>query len=165
MVDEVERRGLRTKIREHLSGKYKTFTVHKVMRIINGFPSVDAFCAASKGEWLAKYHAARPKSRQDIGVNCMRALDDAIAFVREDRWKAELDRKAAERAELETKAAEEEARRKAEEEEEQHNPKFTLAELKSLTAFMDLCSIAAIDLKGIKHFLALIDAKVKEEKQ
>ena len=164
MADAIERRGLRAKIREHLASKYKTFTVHKVMRIIDGFPSIEAFCEANKGEWLAKYHAARPKSQQDIGGVCMKALDSVIAFVREDRRNAELDRQAAERAELEAKAAAEAARRKEEEEEERRNPKFTLAELKSLTAFMDLCSIAAIDLKGIKHFLALIDAKVKENK-
>lgn len=164
MADEIERRGLRAKIRDYLVSKYKTFTVHKVMRIIDGFPSIEAFCEASKGEWLAKYRAARPKSRQDIGNGCMKALDSVIAFVREDRRNAELDRQAAERAEREAKAAAEAARRKEEEEEERRNPKFTLAELKSLTAFMDLCSIAAIDLKGIKNFLALIDAKVKEDK-
>lgn len=165
MVDSIERRGLRTKIREHISGKYQTCMVKKVMRIIDGFPSIDAFCTADKGAWLAKYRAARPNSKHDIGKLCLTALEDVISFVWEDRRNAELERQAAERAEREAKEAAEAARRKEEAEEERRNPKFTLAELKSLTAFMDLCNIAAIDLKGIKNFLALIDAKVKEDKQ
>jgi hypothetical protein len=165
MDDSIEGRGLRAKIREYIAGKYRTFTVTKVMRIMDGFPSIDAFCAADKGSWLMKYRASRPHSKHDIGRVCGTALEDVVAFVWEYRRNEELNRQAAERAEREAKAAAEAERRKEEEEEERRNPKFTLAELKSLIAFMDLCSIAAIDLKGIKHFLALIDAKVKEDKQ
>jgi hypothetical protein len=151
---------LRAKIREYLASKYKTFTVHKVMRIIDGFPSIDAFCAANKGEWLAKYHAARPKSHQDLGVVCMKALDAVIAFVREDRRNAELDRQAEERAKLEAKAAEEEARRKAEEEEERRNPKFTLAQMKAIVSFMELCEVQELDLKAFRAFLKSINVEM-----
>lgn len=159
MADDFEKRMLRAKVREYLTGKYRTAAVKKVLRILDGFPTADAFCTASKGMWLAKYREARPTSSFDIGKLCENAIEDAITFIREDRWNAKFNRQIAEREKHE---AEEEAKRKDEEEEKRRNPKFTLAELKSLTAFMDLCDIAAIDLKGIKSFLTLVDAKVKE---
>lgn len=152
MADQIEQRGLRAKIREYLEGREKSVTVKKVMRIIDGFPSVDAFCNAKQTEWLLKYKAARPKSCFELGKKVIRAIEDTIAFIREDRRNTELDRR-----------AEAEAKRKAEEEEEKRNPKFTLGELKALTAFMELCSIKAIDLKKIRNFLSMIDAKVKED--
>lgn len=162
MADEVEERGLRTKIRNFLDGKYKTPTVIKVVRIMDGFPTVEKFCSAPSSEWLAKYRCVRPNSGHDIGKVCQKAIDDAISFVREDRRVARLEKEAKEKAEQEAIKVAEEAKRKAEAEEMRNNPKFSLGELKSIVAFMELCDIASIDLKQVKNFLSMIDAKVKE---
>ena len=162
MGDKIEERGLRAKIREFLSQKYKNVTTHKVLRIMDGFPTIEEFCAANTSEWLAKYRGARPNSQFDLGKICTKAIEDVIAFVREDRHKAEMERIEQERAENEAKAAQEAARIRTEQEEERRNPKFTLGELKSLVSFMELCDITSIDLKKIKNFLSMIDAKIKE---
>jgi len=163
MDDKIEERGLRAKIREFLESRQKSVTVKKVMRIIDGFPSIDAFCKAKQMEWLLKYRAARPKSHFELGRKVTRAIEDTIAFIREDRRNTELDRLAKEKEQKALAEAKAKAEREAEEEEERRNPKFTLGELKALTAFMELCSIKAIDLKKIRNFLSMIDAKVKED--
>jgi len=139
----------RAKIRQFLSSKYKSVTVKKVMRILDGYKTISEFCASDKSGWLAKYRSARPNSSFDIGKVVMRALEDVTAFVRDDRRNAEIARAAKEEQEKERLAKE-----------EKENPKFTLEELKSLTSFMELCNIAAIDLKKIKDFLSIIDAKI-----
>lgn len=151
MADPIQERGLRARIREHLESRYKSATVKKVMRIIDGFPTIEAFCKASKTEWLLKYRAARPKSKFDLGIKVMRAIDCAIAFVREDKRNAQLDLEA-------KKKAEEEAALK----EQRENPKFSLGELKALVNFMELCDVKELDLRGIREFLSKIGVKVKE---
>lgn len=151
MADQIEQRGLRSKIRAYLESRHKAATVKKVMRIIDGFPTIEAFCSAHKSEWLAKYRAARPKSEFDIGVKVMRAIEDVISFVREDKRNAKLD------LEVKERAAAEEALR-----EQRENPKFSLGELKALVNFMELCDVKELDLRGIREFLSKIGVKVKE---
>ena len=151
MADPIQERGLRAKIREFLEGRHKSVTVKKVMRIVDGFPTIEAFCKASKAEWLSKYRAARPKSEFDLGVKVMRAIEEVIAFVREDKRNMELDLEAKKRAEEETALKE-----------QRENPKFSLGELKALINFMELCDVKELDLRGIKEFLSKIGVKVKE---
>lgn len=162
MADQIEERGLRAKIREYLESRQKSVTVKKVMRIIDGFPSIDAFCNAKSSEWLIKYRASRPNSSFDIGRKVKRAIEETIAFVREDRLNNELDRLAKEKEMKDLAEARAKAEREAEEEEEKRHPKFTLGELKSIVAFMELCDIKAIDLKKVRDFLSMIDANIKE---
>lgn len=150
MEDKVEERGLRAKINEHLSERYPCATVKKVLRILDGFPSVERFCRAGKAEWLQKYREAKPRSHHDIGLKCIRAIEDTISFVNDVKRNDRLDLEAKIRAEESARA-----------EEERANPKFTLAELKAVVNFMDLCEIAAIDLRKIKEFLGAIEAKIK----
>ena len=162
MDAEIEERGMRAKISDYLSSNYKSVTVHKVLRIIDGFKTIEEFCTATPSDWLRQYRGARPNSSFDLGEICMQAIEDVIAFVREDRYKSEMERVERERAENEAMAAAEAAKIRAEQEEERRNPKFSLGELKSLVSFMELCDINAIDLKKIKNFLSMIDAKIKE---
>lgn len=151
MADKIEQRGLMSNIRAYLESRHKTVTVKKVMRIIDGFPTIEAFCTAHKSEWLAKYRAARPKSGFDLGVKVMRAIDDVISFVREDKRNAKLE------LEEKEKSAAEEALGK-----QRENPKFSFGELKALVNFMELCDVKALDLKGIKEFMSKIGVNVKE---
>ena len=162
MVETIEERTLRTKIRQFVQENYRTFIQKKVMRVCEGFETVEEFCKATPGEWLAAYRKARPQSNVDLGARCLQAIEDAIAFVKEDAisaQKAMEARKAAERELAETKARQE-AERKAKGERE--NPKFSYEELKSLIAFMELCNIKAIDLKAVKNWIAMIDVRIKE---
>ena len=151
MADQIEQRGMRSKIRAFLEGRYRSVIVKKVLRIVDGFPTIEAFCTAHKSEWLAKYRAARPKSKVDLGVKTTKAIEDVISFVREDKRNERLELEAKE------KAAKEEALR-----ERRENPKFSLGELKALVNFMELCDVKELDLKGIKEFLSKIGVKVKE---
>jgi hypothetical protein len=151
MADPIQERGLRAKIREFLEGRHKSATVKKVMRIVDGFPTIEAFCTAHKSEWLAKYRAARPKSEFDLGVKVMRAIEEVIAFVREDKRNAQLDLEAKKKAEAEAALKE-----------QRENPKFSLGELKALVNFMELCDVKELDLRGIREFLSKIGVKVKE---
>lgn len=151
MADQIEQRGMRSKIRAFLESRYKSVTVKKVLRIVDGFPTVEAFCSAHKSEWLAKYRAARPKSGVDLGAKVMKAVEDVISFVRDDKRNERLELEARE------KAAEEEALK-----ERRENPKFSLGELKALVNFMELCDVKELDLRGIREFLSKIGVKVKE---
>ena len=160
MDDKIEERGLRAKIREFLSHKYKTVTTHKVLRIMDGFPTIEEFCAANTSEWLSKYRGARPDSQFDLGKICTKAIEDVIAFVREDQRQANLDRERAEKQEREAKEAAEAEKRRLEEEEERRNPKFTLAQMKAIVSFMELCEVQELDLKAFRAFLKSINVEM-----
>lgn len=151
MANQIEQRGLRSKIRAYLESRHKTVTVKKVMRIIDGFPTIEEFCTAHKSEWLAKYRAARPNSGFDLGVKVMRAIDDAISFVREDKRNEKQDIEAKEKAKAEEALME-----------QRENPKFSFGELKALVNFMELCDVKELDLRGIKEFMSKIGVNVKE---
>jgi len=160
MENQIEERGLRAKIREHLTEKYKTCTAKRVLRIIDGFPTIEYFCAAAPSDWLAKYRGARPKSKVDIGKQCTKAIEDVIAFVRNDKYQAKLDRELAEKQEREAREAAEAEKRRLEEEEERRNPKFTLAQMKAIVGFMELCEVQELDLKAFRAFLKSINVEM-----
>ena len=160
MANQIEQRGLRAKIREHLVERYKTCTVRKVLRIIDGFPTIERFCEATPSDWLANYRSARPKSKFDVGKLCTKAIEDVIAFVRDEQRQANLDRELAEKKEREAKEAAEAEKRRLEEEEERRNPKFTLAQMKAIVGFMELCEVQELDLRAFRAFLKSINVEM-----
>lgn len=160
MDAEIEKRGMRAKISDYLSSNYKSVTVHKVLRIIDGFKTIEEFCTATSSDWLRQYRGARPNSQFDLGKICTKAIEDVIAFVRDDQRQANLDRELAEKKEREAKEAAEAEKRRLEEEEERRNPKFSLAQMKAIVGFMELCEVQELDLKAFRAFLKSINVEM-----
>lgn len=163
MAMSIAERGMRAKMRQFLQEHYRTFICKKVMRIVDSFKTVSEFCEADETQWLTAYRSARPESQVDLGKRCKMAIDDVIAYVKDE---VRADKLAAEERRLASERKAEEERKREEErvlKEARENPKFTLAELKSNVAFMELCNVSAVDLKGVKQFMSVIDVQTKEQ--
>ena len=148
------------RIEGYLKSSCNSTTTKKAMRVIMEFRSVDEFLASGESEWAVKYKKARPESKVDLGKVTVAALNGAISYVKEVRRLEKVEeanrRKEEEQARIEAERAEQERKAK----DERENPKFTISELTAITSFMTICDIEAIDLKGLRQFLSLCNAKI-----
>lgn len=117
----------------------------EVAVVMDRFSTVSGFLAASRADLLKANRLARPDAKRDLGARFFLAHDDLAAYAKERRYLAEKE------------AIEQQAREEAEREvERRENPTFTLAQMKSIVSFMELCGVSAIDLKGATEYFRVM---------
>lgn len=137
---------------------FSTYARASALRIIQEI-GVENFEASNQAEWLAAYRRARPNASNDLGKERVGALKAAQAAYRVLRERAATEAANRTREAAERRAREEaEAKAKAEHE-ARENPRFSQAQIKALSDFMELSSVKSVDLKLAQDFIRAFTVK------
>lgn len=158
LFDEAERRMA-------TSTGISTVSRNSALRIAREIGEAD-FLDSTPGQWLEAYRKARPNSSVDLGkdrVNAIKCLMYTMRTIRKEERetaaKERADREALEREQAELKAKAEAEHEAEVEQEARKNPRFSQAQIKALSDFMELSSIKSVDLKLAQDFIRAFTVK------
>lgn len=135
----------REELVEHIRVKMNQRIAADIRIIMNQFSTVSAFLEANVAELQKANRLARPSGRRDLGPKFFIAHGECVSFTAQRRFERKREMEREDRDFISNELRE-----------RRENPRFTLAQLQSIVSFMQLCSIAEIDLKGAVEYFRVM---------
>lgn len=119
-------------------------TIGRLRKVSDKFGSLESFFSASEGDIMKAYSDSTPGGKKGLGGTFLNAYDKARFIYDRDRMETKEKKEMEER-----EMAEKQAKKRF----------LTATQVKTVSEFMELCSIDKIDIDSIYNFLGSIEFK------